>query len=96
MGSIWKHWSAWLPIAMSLTVFGVMVFCIVMFGPPVREPDEGAAAHLFQLWLVLEVLLVAFFAVRWLPRRPVEALVILAIQMVAVLAACFPVYYFGL
>ena len=42
-------------------------------------------AHLFQLWLVLEPLMVGFFAVKWLPRAPKQALFILALQIVVAL-----------
>lgn len=96
MNSIVKNPSAWIPIAMSLTVLAMWVIGIAMFGPPVREPDEGTGAHFFQIWLVLEVLMVTFFAIKWLPQEPKQALVVLAIQIVAVLAACAPVFYFKL
>ena len=83
-------------MALSLSVLGIMLVSIAMFGPPVREPDEGTAAHLFQIWMVLEVLMVAFFAIKWLPQAPKQALLILALQVVAALAACAPVFYFKL
>jgi hypothetical protein len=40
--------------------------------------------------------LVTVFAVEWVPRRRKQALVVLAIQMLCVLAACAPVFYFRL
>jgi hypothetical protein len=40
--------------------------------------------------------LIAFFAIKWLPRSPKPALLILAVQLIAVLAACAPVRYFQL
>ncbi len=67
-----------------------------MFGLPVREADEGTGAHLFQIWLLLEPFMVGFFAVKWLPQKPRQALLVLAIQIVAALAACAPVFYFKL
>ena len=96
MGSAIKKPSAWVPVVMSLSVLLTMLVCIAIFGPPVREADEGTGAHLFAVWLVLEVLMVAFFAVTWLPQKPKQALFILAIQIVAALAACAPVFYFKL
>ncbi|MBI2188664.1 MAG: hypothetical protein HYU37_16315 [Acidobacteria bacterium] len=45
--------SAWGPIALSLVVLAVMLTSIVVFGPPAPQPDEGTAAHLFQIWLGL-------------------------------------------
>ena len=81
---------------MSLTVLAIILIRIAMFGVPVREADEGTGAHLFQIWMVLEVLMVAFFVIKWLPQTPKQALLVLAIQIVAALAACAPVFYFKL
>jgi hypothetical protein len=53
-------------------------------------------AHLFQIWLVLEALMRAFFAMRWLPLMPKRTLLVMAIQIGGVLAACAPVFYFDL
>ena len=43
-----------------------------------------------------EVVMVAFFAIKWLPQAPKQALVVLTIQIVAALAACVPVYILNL
>ena len=96
MNSIIKNPSAWIPIALSLAVLASMLIYIGIAGAPTRQPDEGTAAHLFQIWLVLEALMVGFFAVKWLPQMPKQALLVLVIQIVAVLAACAPVFYLGL
>ncbi len=96
MGSLLKKPSAWIPIALSLSVLTVMIIFIALSGPPTRQADEGVGAHLFQIWLVLEVLMVGFFAIKWLPQRPTQTVLILLIQIVAVLATCFPVFYFHL
>ena len=95
MISTLKRPSAWIPIAMSLAILAMVIANIGIFGV-VHGADEGAAAHIFQIWLVLEILMVAFFAIKWLPKRPKGALFVLAIQIVAVLAACAPVFYFKL
>ncbi|HEV8601641.1 MAG TPA: hypothetical protein VGQ87_03560 [Patescibacteria group bacterium] len=91
-----KQPSAWIPIALSLTVLTAFLISISISGAPVREPDEGTAAHLFQIWLALEVFMAALFAIKWLPQNPKQALIILAVQIAAVLVACYPVYYFKL
>lgn len=96
MNAILKQPSAWIPVTLSLVVVTAWCIGLTTVGTPVREPDEGVGAHLFQMWLVLEVLMVAFFATKWLPRRPMQALFVLAIQIVAVLAGCAPVFYFKL
>jgi hypothetical protein len=81
---ILKKPSAWIPIAIPLAFFAYLIIFLSIFGI-VREDDEGTAAHLFQLWLVLEPLMLGFFAIKWLPRARKEALIILALQILAAL-----------
>ncbi len=88
--------SAWIPLVLTLGIMGMFLFYIVVAGPPEPQADEGIAAHLFQLWLVVEAVLVTLFAVKWLPREPKQALIILTLQILGVAAACFPVFYFQL
>jgi hypothetical protein len=66
-----------------------------MFGV-VREADEGAAAHLWQLLMAGQLPIIAFFALKWLPQMPKQALQVMALQIVAALAALAPVYYLNL
>jgi hypothetical protein len=87
-----KHPSAFLPVAMSLFALAVVLTHIVFFGTA-RQPDEGTAAHLWQLLMAGQLPVVAFFAFRWLPRVPRNALLVLALQFVAALAALAPVYF---
>jgi hypothetical protein len=87
--------SAWVPIAMSLTALAIVLGTISLFGV-VRDPDEGAAAHLFQLLMAGQLPFVAFFAIKWLPRDARHAVPILALQVAAVFAAFAPVCYFRL
>ena len=61
-----------------------------------READEGTAARLWWLLMGLQVPLVAFFAISWLPRAPRMALVVLALQGAAVLANLAAVRFFDL
>ena len=95
MNSLLKKPSAWIPIVIPLIFFVYLVIYITVFGV-VRDADEGVGAHLFQLWLTLEPFMVGFFAVKWLPRAPKQALLVLEIQIIAALAACAPVFYFKL
>src|SRR5260370_40823499 len=96
MSPIIKQPSAWIPIALSLIVLATFFIGSAIFGIPHREPDEGTAAHLFQIWLVLEVVMIAVFAIKWVPRAPTPALLVLAIQIGAALAACASVYVLNL
>lgn len=87
-----KHPSAFLPIIMSLLAVVVILTQIALSGTA-RQPDEGAAAHLWQLLMAGQVPIMAFFAVRWLPQGLRPALSVLALQAGAALAACAPVYF---
>ena len=93
--SSWERPSAWLPVLMSMTALAIVLIHIVRFGTA-READEGTSAHLWQILMTGQVPIIAFFAIRWLPRTPKPALLILAIQAIAGIAALSPVYYLGL
>lgn len=84
--------SAFLPIVMSLGGLAVVLGQIVLVGVA-RQADEGTAAHLWQLLMTAQMPIVAFFAIKYLPRQPKPALLILALQVIALLAACVPVYF---
>jgi len=86
-----KQFSAWLPVVMSLAALATVLTHLVLFGAA-REPDEGTAAHIFQLLILLQVPIVAFFAIKWMPRKPGRTLQILALQAVTALAALAPVF----
>lgn len=90
-----KKPSAFLPVAMSLAVLVMLFYYFVRFGI-VHEADEGTAAHLFQILMAGQVPIIAFFAIKWLPQFPRQALEVLALQAVAALAALAPVFYFKL
>jgi hypothetical protein len=83
--------SALVPLAMSLTALGV-IGVAAMSGRLVQRPDEGAEAHIWQLLMAGQLPVLAFFAVKWLPRAPKQALCVLGLQVAAVLAALAPVY----
>ncbi len=80
---------------MSLVALG-LVFGHVAVSGAGREPDEGAAAHLWQLLMVGQLPVVAFFAITWLPRAPRSGLLILAAQAGAVIANLAALRYFDL
>jgi hypothetical protein len=93
--SIMKKPSAWLPMAMSLAALAVVLGHVAMFGV-VREADEGTAAHIWQILMAAQVPIVGFFAIKWLPRTPRPALLVLALQGGAALAALAPVFFLNL
>jgi hypothetical protein len=88
-----KRPSAFLPVGMSVAAFAIVIGYATMFGTA-RQADEGTAAHLWQLLMAGQVPVAAFFAIKWLPTEPRQALPILGLQVVAALAAIFPVWWF--
>jgi hypothetical protein len=87
--------SAFLPVAMSLVALTVVLAHVLVSGTA-RETDEGSAAHVFQLLMAAQVPFVVFFAIKSLPQNPRPALMILALQVGAALAALAPVLLFNL
>jgi hypothetical protein len=84
--------TAFLPVAMSLAALIVVLGQIMVVGVA-RQADEGTAAHLWQLLILAQATIGAFFAIKYLPRYPRQALAILLLQGIAVLAALAPVYF---
>jgi hypothetical protein len=93
--ALMKQPSAFLPVAMSLAALATVLVHVARFGAA-READEGTAAHIWQLLMIAQVPIMAFFAIKWLPRTPRQALYILALQAGAALAALAPVFFLNL
>ncbi|MBV9159551.1 MAG: hypothetical protein JO019_03075 [Candidatus Kaiserbacteria bacterium] len=91
-----KRPAAWLPLAFSGVAIVLIYGMIAVVGTPRRQADEGTAAHLFQIWLLLEVLLITFFAIKWMPREPRSTFIVVVLQILAVAIGCFPIFYFNL
>jgi hypothetical protein len=82
--SLLKQPSAWIPIVISLAMLTFLVSYVAIFG--ITHPtgaDEGAPARVFQTFMVIQLPIIAYFALKWLPKRPKKTLLILALQAVA-------------
>jgi hypothetical protein len=90
-----RRFSAIAPLVMSVGAF-IVVMVAVNIDAPGTQADEGAAAHLFQLLMAGQAPIVAYFAIKWLPRDPVHALFVLGTQAFAAAVAMAPVLWFGL
>ena len=90
-----KRPSAWLPMGMSVAILALLISVLATVGA-VQQADEGAAAHLFQFWLVLESSMIVFFGFKWVPEVPREAQWIMAAQIVLALIPISIVFYLGL
>jgi hypothetical protein len=88
-----KRPSALVPVVMSLAALATVMAYATMFGTA-RQADEGTAAHIWQLLMAGQVPVVAFFAIKWLPMEPRQAVMVLTLQVGAALAALFPVWWF--
>ena len=84
-----------LPVLMSLVIIAFGLREAMMFGA-VRQPDEGTAAHLFQLLMPVEAILITYYAFTWLPRTPRLAAAVLALQIGLALAIVGTVFVLGL
>ena len=82
---LWRP-SAVVPIAMSVAALGLILGHIALVGTA-RQADEGSEAHLWQLLIAGQVPIIAFFAIKSLPRTPRQALWVLALQVSAAVAA---------
>ena len=87
--------SAFVPIAMSLSALAVVVATVATVGAR-RQPDEGTAAHIFQLLIAGQAPILLFFLLRWIRRDAKAVLTVLALQAAAIGLALFPVWRLGL
>jgi hypothetical protein len=99
-GAITRRPSAFVPLAMSLTALTmlgcVLTYDVIHTGGVVREADEGTVAHLWQILMAGQLPIIAFFAIKWLPRAPKPTLYVLALQAGAALASMAPVFFLNL
>lgn len=91
LGKLLKQPSAFVPPAMSLVAVALVLMQIVRFGV-VREADEGTVAHVWQLLMVAQLPIIAYFALTWLPRATKPAIAVLALDLIAIVVAAAPVF----
>jgi hypothetical protein len=95
MLALLKRPSAFAPLAMSAVVILAGAAHAARFGLA-READEGAAAHLFQILMPAQLPIIAFFALKWLPRSRGPALAVLTTQVGAAIAIVATIFLLGL
>lgn len=98
--SAYRAVSAWVPLGLAAAALALLLGYLVT-GPHapnmvndhgVMRPDEGAAAHLWQLLMLAQVAAIGLFALLWLPRDRRRALAMLGLQALGLIAACAPLY----
>ena len=85
------HWSGWLPLAIPIFLLALGARYLAIHGL-VSQADEGTEAHLFQLLMPVQLLVMGYFALTWLPRAPRAALPVLVLQAAAAAAVFVAVY----
>jgi DNA-binding CsgD family transcriptional regulator len=91
MKAILKNPSAFLPLAMSFGALATVLIYVAMFGAA-RQADEGTAAHIWQILMAGQIPIILFFAFKWLPRTPKQAMLVLVLQGAAAVLALAPVF----
>ena len=91
--SLIKQPSAWIPIAMSLGALAFLLSYVAIFGI-VHNEDEGAPARIFQLIMLAQLPIIAYFAFTWLPKRLIQSLIVLALQTIAWIIPIVTVIWF--
>ena len=71
MKKILKSPLAWVPILMSSFAFLLIIFYVAIFGIA-KNTDEGLAARIFQLLLVGQLPIVAFFVLKYINKKPID------------------------
>ncbi|GAC1629908.1 MAG: hypothetical protein NVS4B9_21970 [Ktedonobacteraceae bacterium] len=91
MNSLTRQPSAFLPVVLSLVALALVLGHVALFGA-VHETDEGTVAHIWQILMVVQVPIIAYFAIKYFPQKPKQSLLVLAVQIGAALTACAPVF----
>ena len=87
-----KHVSGFAPIGMSIMAMTIL-FVSVALHRVQRGADEGAAAHIFQILMAVQVPIILFFAWKWGRRSVKQALPVLCLQMSLWAAAAASAYF---
>jgi hypothetical protein len=86
--------SGFLPVAMSSIALLLVLTQVATVGVK-PQADEGTAAHIWQLLMVAQLPLVAYFGIRWVPPAPKQGLIVLVTQLAFALVAALPVFALG-
>lgn len=89
--SAFRHPTAYLPVALSFGALLSVLVHLVVYGPA-PQADEGTAAHIWQLLMAAQVPIVMFFAIRYVPESPRQAVPVVCLHIGAALAAMAPVF----
>ena len=86
--------SGFLPVVMSSIALLLVLAHVALVGVK-PQANEGAAAHIWQLLMVAQLPLIAYFGIRWVPPAPKQGLIVLLTQLAFALVAAMPVFLLG-
>lgn len=92
--TLFRKPSAFLPVAMSMVAFALVLAYVAMVGSK-PQADEGTVAHVWQLLMVGQLPLIAYWGIRWVPPAPRPGLIVLSIHLTCALVAVTPVLVLG-
>lgn len=86
--------SALLPVIMSLAALLLVGIQLAVNGMR-PQSDEGALAHVYQLLLLAQLPVIAFFVLKWARQAPRQAITVILVQGIALATALIPVRMLG-
>jgi hypothetical protein len=92
--ALFRRPSGFLPVAMSSIALLLVVGHVMALGVA-PQADEGAEVHLWQVLMVTQLPLIAYFGIRWVPAAPKQGLIVLLTQLAFALVATMPVLLLG-
>jgi hypothetical protein len=92
--------SAWAPLLLATAALALVAGYLatgshapnIVVENGVAREDEGVPARLWQLLMLAQLVAIAVFLARWLPRAPRQAVAMLALQGLGLVAAALPVW----
>jgi hypothetical protein len=92
--SLLRQPSGFAPVAMSAAALALVLLYAAIHGTQ-PQPDEGAAAHIWQLLMAGQLPIMGYFALKWLPASPTAAAKVLGLQIAGAFAAAAPIFLMG-
>jgi hypothetical protein len=92
--TLFRKPSGFLPVAMSLVALLLVLAHVATVGVE-PQADEVAEARFWQLLMVAQLPLIAYFGIRWMPLAPKQGLSVLLTQLAFAVVAAMPVFLLG-
>ena len=92
-----KHPSGYMPLLLSVCAIALLGIYLAVYGagsarPGIDVHDEGPAAHVYQLLIGAQLLIIPWFSLRWGWREFKAGATLVALQVLAILASFGPLW----